>query len=414
MDAKQLIYDRFLKPFEGKTANHVGVELEFPLLSDTGGDVDRAFAQGVFAHFLARGWHTALTGTGGEPLFIENEAGDVLSFDNSYNNFEFAMQHGDDLCAIEARFRAEFQEVQDYFATRGYFLAGRGTNPNKHRITQNSVPFATYGVVNAYLHQFPARHPYPDFPAYLSSVQTHLDVEQSQLAEAYALFARMDFLHAILFANSPDFEGKGYRCYRDYLWEKSAFGSCPAITGKVDAQPKSVEDLIEQFLDKGLFYRMRDGKAELFAPVPIRDYFSRPDARAEDLECYLSFQSIEITARGTLEVRGDCEQPLDATFAPPAFHLGILNNLEEARFALDAFLHEENIQKTNSELRDWVCEGKPLSGIADEEALSAILSDLVEIAADGLRARGKGEERFLLPLYDRAARLAPPVEMPEE
>ena len=147
-----------------------------------------------------------------------------------------------------------------------------------------------------------------------------------------------------------------------------------------------------------MFNRIRDEKYEYFKPVPIKEYFENPKhgARAEDIECYLSFRSVEITSRGTLEVRGDCTQPLDRPFAPPAFNLGILNNAQAAKARLDRFFEDNPTELTNSELRDIVAEGGKPDKIAPEHEIQKLLSDMSEIALSALKKRGKGEEKLLI------------------
>lgn len=398
MNAEKIIRNRFIQPFVGKTSNNVGAELEYPLINESGGDIDVEFAASVLKHFEAHGFHCVLFGTHGEKLFMENDDGDCVSFDNSYNNFEFSMQYGDNLCAIYDRYRRLFYEAQNYFARESHSLIGRGTNPNFHNISVNHVPFATYDMVRGFLHDFPGAHGYPDFPAFLSSVQTHLDVSADILPCMYTLFTRLDFVRALLFANSPDFDGRGYRIFRDYLWEKSGFSNCPGITGKVDESFETVDDIVSFFLKKGMFNRIRNGKYEYFKPVPIKEYFENPKygARAEDVECYLSFRSVEITSRGTLEVRGDCTQPLDRPFSPPAFNLGILNNAQAAKARLNRFFEDNPTELTNSELRNIVAEGGDLDKIAPEREREKLLSDMADISLTALKKRGKGEEKLLI------------------
>lgn len=399
MEARSIIYNRFIKPFEGrKTAANIGVELEFPLVSLDGGDIDKEYAQGIMEHFEGLGYRTVLTGTGGEKLFVENSFGDCMSFDNSYNNFEFSLNFADDLTLLEERFRSYLDIVQSFMKNGGMRLMGLGTNPNKPRIKVHHAPFATYDMVSDYLHSYPAEHDIPDFPAFLSSVQTHLDVSAADLPKAYTLFAKLDFLRAMLFANSSDWDKKGYRLYRDYLWEKSAFGYCPNITGKVDESFETTEDIVDYFLKKGMFNRIRDGEYQVFSPVNIREYFENPafGAKEEDIECYLSFKSVEVTARGTLEVRGDCAQPFAAAFAPPAFNLGILCAMDDAAKRTEEFFKENGITKTNSQLRNIICEGKDPELIAPISRLEKFRFDMWELAADALAARKKGEERLLL------------------
>ena len=238
--AYDLVYDAFIKKFENKKIGTVGVELEFPLVNLDGGDVDADFAKNILVEFKKEGFKNA----DDEGYFIENDKGAVLSFDNSYNNFEFSLKFGNDLMDIKNRFDVYFEKVQNYFKKQNHTLLGIGTNPNKKKISQNHVDYSTYNMVDDFLKTFGKGTKYPDFPAYLSSVQTHLDVDIKNLPLAYTYFAKMDFVRAILFSNSPDFDGKKYRCYRDFLWEQSAFSKCSNITGKVDYEFDNVGDIV--------------------------------------------------------------------------------------------------------------------------------------------------------------------------
>ncbi len=391
---REIIYDRFIKPFEGKKSSNVGVELEFPLINNNGGDIDIPFVASIMDFIEEKGFSCVLFGEGGEKLFMENEVGDTLSFDNSYNNFEFSMMYGDNLVDIKERFDSYYETVQKYLARKNHSLIGRGTNPNYKNIGVNHTPFSTYNMVHEYLHKFPGTHGYNDFPAFMSSVQTHLDIPQEDLPRAYTLFCRLDFIRGLLFGNSPDFEGRGWRIFRDHLWENSGFGNCPEITGSVDRTFESVDDVIDFYLEKGMFNRIRDGKYEVFAPVSIKEYFLKDDAREEDIECYLSFRNVELTSRGTLEIRSDCTQKNGRFFMPPAFNLGILNNMEEAEKALDSFFANCNIEKPNSILRRLVNECRE-EEIAPRYILDKLCALMLEIARKGLVKRGKGEEVLL-------------------
>lgn len=404
MDTRKLIYDTFLAPFEKSEYGNVGVEMEFPLVNLKKAPVDECVAKGMFDYFLERGFKVEIE-ENGQPLFITNEDGDCLSFDNSYNNFEFAMNYSDNLVSIAERFYKLLNLVQEYFKSHNHALVGMGSNPYKKYTKKSHVNFSTYNMVDEYLEKFGADSPYPDFPAFLSSAQTHLDVPLGDLPKAYTLFARLDFVRALLLSNSPDFDKTGFLCYRDYLWEQSAFSHCPNITGKVDGKFKTSEDLVSYILSKGIFNRKRNGKHEIFEPVPMREYFKREDAEIEDIECYLSFKNVEITRRGTLEIRSDCAQPFEDAFAPAALNLGILYNMEKVKEILDKFFKENNLKETNAILRERAVKGEE---IADEDSVYEMLVSVLECANEGLLKRGNGEEKLLAPLFDRAARLANP------
>ena len=391
---REIIYDRFIKPFAGKKIGNVGVELEFPLINNNGGDIDTKFVASIMDFIEEKGFSCVLYGVNGEKLFMENEKGDCLSFDNSYNNFEFSMMYGDNLLDIKARFDSYYEMVQIYLAQKNHSLADRGTNPNYANLSVNHTPFATYNMVQKYLHKFPGTHRYNDFPAFMSSVQTHLDIGAENLPRAYTIFCKLDFVRGLLFGNSPDFERKGWRIFRDYLWEKSGFGNCPEITGSVDRRFEGIEDIIDFYLEKGLFNRIRNEKYEVFAPVPIKEYFLSEDARKEDIECYLSFRNVELTARGTLEIRSDCTQKEGRFFMPPAFNLGILHNIDKAEKALDEFFENCNITKSNSQLRKLVAECRE-EEIAPRFILDELCTVMLDIAREGLISRGKGEEKLI-------------------
>lgn len=396
MDSRKIVYDRFISPFNGKQIGNIGTELEFPLINKSGGDIDTEFVASLMDYAEKKGFSCVLRGVNGEKLFTENAHNDTLSFDNSYNNFEFSMMYGDNLCKIKDRFDSYFDFVEEYLEKGNHSLCGRGTNPHFSQIKVHHAPFSTYNMVSEYLHNYKSKHSFADFPAYISSVQTHLDTDAATLPFAYTLFCRLDFVRGLLFSNSPDFANSGIKIFRDFLWENSAFGSSPNITGTVDRSFESIDDIIDFFLEKGLFNRIRNGKYETFEPVKIKDYFkgSSHGAKEEDIECYLSFCNVEITSRGTLEVRSDCTQKEGRFFMPPAFNLGILNNLAQAEKILDEFFKKNNINEKNSVLRKLVASGNERK-IASDRVLSSLCQNMLSVASDGLKKRGKGEERLL-------------------
>ncbi len=417
MNTREWIKADFLAPFDEKGRKNVGVELEFPLLC-LNGSVEKEVACGLFYELLSENsFQIAETDTDGAPAFIINADGDVLSFDNSYHNFEFSLEKGESLSVLAQRFYRLYARVQGYFLSHGYTLSGIGTNPFADRLSPLPVSFPVYGMVRSFLSPFSGGkfHIYPDFPAKLSSVQTHLDLTADKLPRALTLFAALDFVHALLFSNSPAFPSANQPncvCFRDYLWEKSGFRSLAANVGKIEGEFHSMDDVADGILARSMFHRVRNGQYELFPPVSVREYFEN-GAPKEDLNYYLSFCNIEVTRRGTLEVRSDCAQPVSEAFCPPAFHLGLLSQLEEAECCLFGFLRkfltpeEYASPHRNAKLRNAVIEHYRLP--APKEAVRELLLSLVGFAERGLKARKKGEEALLAPLFVRAETLTCPA-----
>ncbi len=392
MTAYELIKARFIEPFYEKKMGNVGVELEFPLLNMNKKPVDINVAVGCLDFFCENGFYTEEKSLDGKNAFVTNAYGDTLSFDNSYNNFEFAMNYGNSLTDIAQRFYGYYEKASAYFSKYNYLLAGMGTNPYKKYINQAHVDFPVYNMVDEFLHSFPARHSFPDFPAYLSSVQTHLDLPISDLPRAASLFARLDFVRAALFSNAIAWDGKEVLCYRDYLWENSAFPN----TGKVDESFETTDDIIKSFLFRKMFNCIRNGNYITFTPVIVKDHFD--GSNDNDIMQFLSFRNVEITARGTLEIRSDCAQPVYEAFIPPAFSLGILYNMGKTQ----ALLEDLEPHTKTSKLRDDVINGRLSLPVK-------VVLPFVEAAYNGLVIRGKGEEKLLLPLFERAEKSVCPA-----
>ncbi|MBR5518516.1 MAG: hypothetical protein IKV86_05750 [Clostridia bacterium] len=406
MHYKDIINDRFIKPLLNKKTGTIGVELEFPMLNTKKEPVDKNIALSLLDMFLENGFKTEDTDTEGNPAFVTNEHGDCVSFDNSYNNIEFSMNYADNLNSIKERFCKYFNLAQDFLKEYGYIITGMGTNPYKKYINQDHVSYPVYNMVDEYLHKFQSEstHQYPDFPSYLSSVQTHLDIDVADLPKAATLFAKIDFLRGLLFSNSPDFEFGKTLCYRDQLWAKSAFGICGTNTGAVDEEYKTLDDIAESFYKRHMFNCIRNGEYQSFYPVKITEYFK--DNPPEDINQFLSFRHIEITCRGTLEIRSDCTQPLCDAFAPPAFNLGIAHNLENAIQTTEEFFKGKVL--TNSHLRRCVSEGLGIKEFSKSELCEYAIK-MVETATEGLVKRGLGEEGLIKCLLKRAEALQCPA-----
>ena len=402
MDYKEIIHNRFIKPLLNKKTGNIGIELEFPMLNLNKSPIEQNIAINLLHYFLENGFKTEETDTFGNPAFITNQFGDCISFDNSYNNIEFSMNYGHNLNEIKERFYGYFKLAQEFLKSYNYIITGMGTNPYKKHITQSHVNYPVYNMVDEYLHKFSGEgtHNYPDFPAYLSSVQTHLDINTEDLPKTATLFAKIDFLRGMLFSNSPDFELRKSICFRDYLWSNSAFGICKTNTGAVDEEYKSIDDIAKSFYKRHMFNIAENGEYTCFYPIPIDKYFesNNPD----NIQYFLSFRHIEITCRGTLEIRSDCTQPLYDAFVPPAFNLGIANNIDKAIQRTNEFFKNKNI--SNSYMRNCISNGIQLQDFTENQ-LKAYAVDMVKIADDGLSKRGLGEECIIKSLFNRAESL---------
>ena len=222
-------------------------------------------------------------------------------------------------------------------------------------------------------------HDIPYYGLISCSAQTHLDVTEDELIRVINVFNRLEPLKALLFANSP-YEG-GYLCVRDHLWRESMHGLNPHNVDGFDIELGSVEELVSYIKSMSLYCLERDGRYINFTPLPLDEYLR-------------SFKFVDLTFRGTVELRSTCMQPISEALGVPAFNLGLKVNLDKLEKLLDT---EGNIYRQGYnviELRKLFVMRK-LPAFAEEEGVRDLLLKVLDIARDGLISRGYGEERFL-------------------
>lgn len=170
---------------------------------------------------------------------------------------------------------------------------------------------------------------------------------------------------------------------------------------------ESADDLLTYLSGSALFTTTRDGKTVYFSPRSLVDYFSSREILAtaldgsqqtlvpelSDLNYHRSYHYQVLTTRGTVELRSVCTQPLEKTFAPAAFQLGLLVNLDR----LETYLASSDFYKIYG--RDYPTLRKQFSALqlskAERKAVEKLAVDLLALANEGLKKRGFGEENYL-------------------
>lgn len=111
-----------------------------------------------------------------------------------------------------------------------------------------------------------------------------------------------------------------------------------------------------------------------------------------DLDLHRSYHYQELTTRGTVEFRSICTQPWERTFAPIAFHLGLLENLE----AFEAILRVTDFFQLQQPQQSLHRQFSTTSlTLAEAVAMADFSGQLLSCAKQGLEKRGYGEEVYL-------------------
>ncbi|MBQ9679595.1 MAG: glutamylcysteine synthetase [Ruminococcus sp.] len=431
----QKLYEKYIRLTENNRDHFIGVEIEMPIVNLNRQAVDFSVVHQLTKAFCKR-FDFAVSGIDdkGNAYSAENkDNGDILSYDCSYNNLELSFGREVDLNIIDGRFKEYYAFIQEFFKPYRYTLTGMGVNPYRRYNRNFPVPNGRYRMLFHHLHSYRKYeglmefHPFPEFGTFSSASQVQLDVNLRQLPQTLNVMNRLEPLKALLFGNSPlpDYD-PDLLCCRDMFWEKSTHGINPKNVGMYDREFGSADEILSYIADTSIYCVERDEKYINFKPINIVEYL-QSDAiqgeyydngvyrditvtpRIEDLAYLRTFKFEDLTYRGTIEYRSACTQPIKSAMALPAFHVGLAQRLD----SLDELLRNDDViygrGYTPAQLRKMLVR-RNLPDFIDVDRLYGLLRQIVDLAEDGLRERGLGEEKYLTPLYERIERRECPAE----
>ena len=386
----------------------IGVEIELPLVPKEGGWVDPAFLAALAAHLREIGFKDTVHTLEGDVCAMENKDGDVCSFETTFNTLEFSMEHSSSLSALACRFYSLFFQVQEFCLTHGYYLCGRGINPNAARLCPEPLHTPVLLAKSQFLTQFTEHHDGAIFHAICASTQTHLDAKnQTQYMRLFRLLRRAYALEGLFFANSPSPTDPGLflchpalaglerstLCFRDELWK---YCGAPNVQAGARAL-EDTEELCRYLAEMKLFILSEGETFRPITPVPLRQHFAEGCSEKE-LEAFRSLEPVAPTKYGSLEVRSTCTQPLNRLMEPVAFYLGLSANQDRAEKVLDILYQTYFPTDSPAVVRNRLMQH---SALALRRSLRDEMTALLDAALEGLAARGLKEEQFLIPLKCR-------------
>lgn len=429
------IYDRYIAPTKAQRSNYIGVEIEMPVVNLSGEAADEKVSIETAAKFSEKFGFTAVGHDADDNVnsMIDHQTGDDLSFDCSYTNLELSMGKCTDLFQIKQRFEGYYKFLNEQFAKEGYTLTGMGVNPAANVNHNKPIPNERYRMLYHYLHSYPRHmtevdmrfHDRPDFGTFTSASQVQLDVECDKLIDVLNVLGLIEPYKSLLFSNSYLTDYPQYLCARNMLWEHSMQGYNPHNIGMFDHKLNSIDELLEYISTQSIYCTMRDGKYVDFTPVPVREYFARDSVEGEyfdgeeyrtisfkpipeDIEYLRTFKFEDLTFRGTIEYRSSCCQPIKDVMTVAAFHTGLNEKLYELKELIenDSVIYGHGYSPIEMQR---MLSMRKLPDFLDKKMLTRQLINILDIAENGLKLRGHGEEILLAPLYERAEKLKNPA-----
>ena len=430
---RELLYQKYIAPTERATTQYIGVEIEIPTVNLLGGATDHGVTKQAFSQFVR---HYGFKPQGTDRYGVCYSAtdpvtGDNISFDCSYNNLELSFGRERSLGPLAERFGSYIQCLNGILKKENHILTGMGLNPNYHANRKDYLPVPRYQMLEGYLKRgndwkIPMYfHPYPEFGTYASASQVQLDVSRDKLISAIRVQSLLEPVKTVLFANSWMDDEPDLLCVRDLFWENSTHGINPHNIGMYERLPESIEELLDYISGTSIFCTERDGKYCHFQPIPILEYFQQEQVDAEyywegvyhpypltpqesDLTYLRTYKFEDPTYRGTIEYRSSCSQPFSDALTVAAFHLGLADQVGELEELLekDPVLYHHGYSAT--ELRK-ILNRRRWPEFINREGLRKLLLQVLELAGNGLKDRGYGEEIYLQPLFVRADTLTSPA-----
>ena len=423
--AKELLKQRYYEPIKEQPELFVGIELEYPVVNLSGNATDVSLTKQLLVYLLDNfDFQADKYDSDNNPIQLIDEAsGDMILFEVSYNTIEFAFAKAERISEVEERLDTYLGIIQPYLQNDNHELQGWGVNPNWAKNDNRPVKSPRYEMLMDFLELSKAKndsffHDYPEYGSFICGSQVQLDVSKTSYLRVLNAFNQIEGPKAVLLANS-DFWGSDWdlALSRDVFWENSMHGVFKENAGVFPKVFKSEDDYFSYLSETAIFTAKRGDETYYFEPIRAKDYLSTPSVKArsihgevvtiepseEDFKTHRSYQFQDLTTRGTVEFRSVCTQPFSATFAPAAFHLGLLVNLE----TLESILKDTSLFEVfdYDYLRIRCLFSKKEISKDDFKLILPLTEALLTCAEDGLKNRGFGEEVYLAPLQERLAAL---------
>ena len=423
--AKELLKQRYYEPIKEQPELFVGIELEYPVVNLSGNATDVSLTKQLLVYLLDNfDFQADKYDSDNNPIqLIDKASGDMILFEVSYNTIEFAFAKAERISEVEERLDTYLGIIQPYLQNDNHELQGWGVNPNWAKNDNRPVKSPRYEMLMDFLELSKAKndpffHDYPEYGSFICGSQVQLDVSKTSYLRVLNAFNQIEGPKAVLLANS-EFWGSDWdlALSRDVFWENSMHGVFKENAGVFPKVFKSEDDYFSYLSETAIFTAKRGDETYYFEPIRAKDYLSTPSVKArsihgevvtiepseEDFKTHRSYQFQDLTTRGTVEFRSVCTQPFSATFAPAAFHLGLLVNLE----TLESILKDTSLFEVfdYDYLRIRCLFSKKEISKDDFKLILPLTEALLTCAEDGLKNRGFGEEVYLAPLQERLAAL---------
>ena len=412
--AIKLLKEKYLSNMKEDSELFVGVELEFPIVETNGNKTNIEVTKNLFRTLAnLSDFEVEKRDDDQNPIqLVHCSSKDRILFELSYNTIEFAFERAHSIDEVAKRFEAYLKIIQPILQENNHEIQGHGIHPLWKENDNSPVKIERYKMLMAFLAMNGTgmkTHPYPSYGAFICGNQVQLDVRRDNYIRIINAFNKIEAAKAYLFSNS-EFSSEAWdtKIARDIFWEESLHGYYRENVGIFPKDYQSEEEFFNNLARTAIFTVTREGKSYYFKPIRVEDYLDQKEIIAyttdgeekninpvkEDLKQHRTYQFQDLTARGTVEFRSVCTQPLETTFAPIAFELGLFVQLEKLENYLEHCSFLKNEKQDYRNLRKKY--SKKILSKKEKEKIKTFSKELLEISKSGLLERGYEEEKYLI------------------
>lgn len=382
-----------------QSPRRIGREAEFPLVWPDGRAGDASL---LWRPLMADGTARVRYEDPARTLIERVDLGEVgYEVEMGRATVEVVLPPVDDLNALEVVSTTAVRRVVRAAASRGMYVLGYGIQPR----TPASVGLMTSKRRYLALHRAIGR-PWLYFTT-TASDQVHVDVSRSELLDAINAMNLLAGVVIALTANSSVYTGRvGVSSGREALLARLGEHRHGMTPRRFDRLEQFVTFVCEQtcyVLPKsGEFVRYRR---------PFAAYLASGGSDPGMYEMYRWHEHyVWNSARprahhATIEIRPACQQPPDESLAAAAFSLGLVEAMSHVSALVRDRLGSDPWPAMAAYRKDAIRRG-----LRAREPAPHLLAGLVDLAEAALRRRGRGEERFLLPVRHRLERRVLPAD----
>jgi len=434
-----IIYKHFLEGLRQAigsrvdSESRVGAELKFPLVKFDGSAVNFETICALWNYLEEHGWdpvHDAITNevVGAKKPGEHNET--VASCETGFCKTEFSLAHVANLFELEKLIRKLQEELRSFSEKHKVYFLGYGiqpvTPPSQRLLIkkERSSVFDRVFRSNRYIPEEDG-HDIHLFTINAAS-HVHVDVPLDELILAVNVLNAFSAAQIALTANSNIWQNQidpKYKCVNEKFWD---WWMPDASRVGLPYRPfKDLEDYVCTVSSFQPIYVKRDGRPIVLTRYrAFEDYFHceratglNPEGQEvslipekADIDLHNSFcwYNARISRYYTVENRVNDQQPPHDLACVAALTLGLVSVLPEAWEEVSSY-GWKNLRAA----RETACRSA-LNGNSEHFDITVLAQKMLELAELGLRRRGLGEEKFLVPLKNRLRTRRSPADEAEQ